>query len=263
MWKRAALIFDQISIPSATAVELDLPDDVWFWVQRCFDQAICDWGKFCMTGDLDKVLPLTDDCLDANLKRLMSSAYERSGILVTPIYRSDAAFALDYKEGPRPAYQAGLQSIPVILEDGLTWRQVLEIRKDSESIRKIRDFRIWLIDGLKATSLGHARDIIEQKVDAYGAAIKKHGIRTVSGALRHVLDAKQLSAIVAGAGLATVIGGPIWGAIASGSLLTAQATTWIAERLLDHDDIKRGKHSEVALIYEVRRKQYKSHTANE
>jgi hypothetical protein len=98
--------------------------------------------------------------------------------------------------GTGEAFQAVLNNVPVVVEEQLTWAQVCEFREDADARRKFRDLHLWL-DGLNAQSERHATDLIAQKIDDYGAAIRKHGLSTRIEAVSSFLS---LSAVVAGGG---------------------------------------------------------------
>jgi hypothetical protein len=153
------------------------------------------------------------------------------------------------------AFEAALQSIPSILESELTWEQVVEFRKDTEAKRKLRALRSWLQSGLSAATLEEAKDKIEQKVANYEWAPKKHGVKTVTGALTAVLDSKFLGSVAGAAGVSALIGGSVWGAITGSVLMLTKISVWLVERRMELLDIHRGSDSEVALICDARNKQ--------
>jgi len=111
----------------------------------------------------------------------------------------------------------------------------------------------WLHDGLGAGSVTEATDILQLKLDAYQWAIKKHGFRTITGALQSILDSRHLAAIAGGAGLGTMMAGPVWGAVAGGLLVGTNVATWVANRAIELEDVYRGNDSEIAIIYDARK----------
>jgi len=153
------------------------------------------------------------------------------------------------------AFEAALQSIPSILEAELTWEQVVEFRKDTEAKRKLRALRSWLQSGLSAATLEEAKDKIEQKVADYEWALKKHGVKTVTGALTAVLDSKFLGSVAGAAGVGALMGGSVWGAITGSALMLSKVSVWIVERRMELLDIQHGSDSEVALFCDARNKQ--------
>jgi hypothetical protein len=108
-------------------------------------------------------------------------------------------------------------------------------------------------DVLMSKSTGEAVDIIGTKLDKYEWAIKKHGLKTITGSLSSVLDNKFIAALATSSGAAGLIGGPIWALLSSGSLVIGKLALHIGDRLIELEDIKRGENSEVAFIYEAKK----------
>ncbi|MDY6990904.1 MAG: hypothetical protein SWQ30_22920 [Thermodesulfobacteriota bacterium] len=256
MFKRAALLFDRVHMnPVDNKIEegFRVPPEIAFGMAKHDLKAVISHTEWFEDYRFSKKVAgqLLIESVIGGLLRAFSEAYAREGISVVPLYRSGAAFDDAFLTGSSAAYQAALNSISVVSEDHLTWEQVLEFRADKEAVRKYRSFRIWLQDGLKARSVTEATDVIEQRLYDYQWAIKKHGLKTVVGALSSVLDLRHIAAITVGAGISGVLGGPIWSAITAGLVLSSKIAVQVADRMIDLEDITRGPHSEVAIIYDI------------
>jgi hypothetical protein len=184
--------------------------------------------------------------------RSLANLYVKKGRAVAFLYDHDYGEILE--PGKSQAYRAALDGLEIIDEKSLTPDQVNEFRGDREARRKYRELHRWLSSGLQAGSVGEASDILHAKLDAYDWAIRKHGLKTVTGALHTLLDSRQLAAIAGGAGLGAMMAGPVWGAVAGGLLVGANVATWLADRATELEDVRRGKDSEIAIIYEARKK---------
>jgi hypothetical protein len=156
------------------------------------------------------------------------------------------------RKGSSLAFQAALSQIPEVAEEELSWDQVCEFRKDSEAVRKYRALKMWLQSSVNAETLSEAEGIIALKLDEYEWAIKKHGLKTVTGALASIVSSDALVSITAGSGIAAIFHKPIWALISSGLIMGTKVGVWIAERRIDLHDIRYGPNSEVALIYEAK-----------
>jgi hypothetical protein len=255
MFKRAALLFDRINHPCTSKSEV--PEEVTFYLREC-QEVIVRRADFGFLEDLSSEKQI--EAFDQFMAQRVARNYFKRGINVVPLYPSESRFAKDFPPGQTVAYQAALRALPLVSEENLTWDQVLEFRRDRDAVRKYRALRIWLKDGLGARSIAEATDIIQKKLDDYEWAIRKHGLETITGALSSILDSKAIAQIAAGTGIAAFLAGPIWGGIAGGIVLSSQIVTWITDRMIDLEDVKRGQHSEVALIYDARKKfrKYKS-----
>lgn len=93
--------------------------------------------------------------------------------------------------------EACIDSIPMIVEENLTWRQVEEIRKDKTSIKKISRFLCWANKDFTGKSRSEIADILHVELEDYKFALKKHGISTSIGGFTTLLSgsATLLSAL--------------------------------------------------------------------
>ncbi len=187
-------------------------------------------------------------CIKNKTARLYAEFSRINGFDAIPIYDSKKTFETDFAPGKQVAYQAILSSIPIVIENELSWDQVIEFRKDPASVRKYRDLKIWLQDGLKADSVSHAEDIISKKIDDYTWAIEKHGIKTRLGAYTLV------SAGLVGIQAAPILDNPIVVILTGGLALFSTMSAYLGMRELDLDGIERGDNSEIAYIYDIKKR---------
>ena len=159
---------------------------------------------------------------------------------------------MDYPSGNNIVYQAALENLPDIIEDQVPWEQVIEFRSDKDAIRKYRALRLWLEYSLSAQSVEHARDLIALGIEDYEWAIRKHGLKTATGALSSIFSWKGLISITAGVGVGAAIGGPVWSALTGTIFTVGRAAVWIAERMIQRKDIQRSPDAAVALIYDAK-----------
>jgi hypothetical protein len=66
-----------------------------------------------------------------------------------------------------------------------------------------------------------------------------------------MLDWQSSRMTIAASGMAAVIGGPIWAAIAAGLGTALQFGTSIAEARIKSQDVARGANREVAILYDI------------
>lgn len=251
--KRAALLFDRLYIaPSHDERKaFDTPPELTFGFEEaeahiipCFDQLMIESqqrSRDVMEGR-------------AYYYRALARAYAKEGCTVVPSFSSYRSFDDEFNTGAQVAYEGALQNILVVDDKKLDWAQILEFRQDKESLRKYRDFRLWLRSGLKAASPSEAVDIVGAKLDAYEWSMKKHGFETVQGAVTFVLDFKQAGLTASAMATGAVFGGPILSALAGGLVITGQISAWIMKRLIEREDIKRGANCEVAFIHDINKR---------
>ena len=96
-------------------------------------------------------------------------------------------------------WQASLLNIPIAIESRLSWLQVLEFRKDTGNRKKYLRLKHWLSDSLNATSLNHAQELIELRIEDYKLALKKHGIEVAHGVSSAIISPKAIFPGLSGA----------------------------------------------------------------
>lgn len=149
---------------------------------------------------------------------------------------------------------AGVKDIGIVDEGKLVWAQVEEFRKDSNARRKYRRMIHWLDSEMVGKSADFVADRIAIKLEDYEWALKKHGIKTITGCFSRILDPRFIaasSAAVAGLALA---GDQFLAAIGGLGLLAGKTAISITKTALDIIDRRRGKDSEVAFVYDMKKK---------
>lgn len=148
-----------------------------------------------------------------------------------------------------------MENLKIVDEEKLTWEQVLELRNDKQSRLKYKRSIHWLDKEMIGKSQSFIEDDISIKLDDYEGALKKHGIKTVIGTVKEMLNSKDF---LAGTALASSAIGylsePSHGLIAGGSLVVSNLTIRLAEKLLSFKECETGKNSEISWVYEVKKK---------
>lgn len=151
-------------------------------------------------------------------------------------------------------YVAALKSIPVAIDDKLSWEHVREFRRDNEAVRKYRDLHLWIETGLKAKSESHARELIEQRISDYEWSIRKHGIETKSQVLTSLFGIGAITTTIGSVASTAAALGPLYGTLAGAGVAVSGTVAWIQRRRLALEDVKRGPFREVAYLYDVKNK---------
>ena len=141
------------------------------------------------------------------------------------------------------AYEICISNMPTIVEERLKWEQVLEIRKDKESIDKIHRFRRWVDLELGDKSKTEVIEIIEKAIDDYKYALKKHGIMTAIGGITTILSSS--------ATLVEALSGDVVTQISAGLAISGGLITYTATQLGKYFEKKR---EPIALIYDLENK---------
>lgn len=278
-WRRDALMFDRVYAPlqgssspgyhveyhrnPASLMAPDIPIDFSFSDDALDQKNDYDRGVYGHwiegLSSADTQVPNFWENFDEQLidyqyriraDRELQEGYRGRGVMGTWCVSEEGLFLKRFSEGATIAYQGALNNLPIVNAE-IGWDEVRSFRQDSEAVRKYRDLRLWLAEGLKSTSEQHATDLIAQRIEDYRWAIRKHGLLTVTGALANLWDWKQSVALVAGVGAASTLGGPAVAALVGGLALTSGVGAYFAQRKIAKEDMTRGPGREVAILVDI------------
>jgi hypothetical protein len=185
---------------------------------------------------------------------LCSEFEDKLGATPTIFYFAGASLNREFPSGARPVLTAAISNIALIDEKELSWDQVLEFRKDSETRTKYRRFVRWVDAELRTRSPKEVEDIIAVRLDDYKWAIKKHGLKATLGSLSCLLDPKFLGATSASVVAANYAGGELWAALAATTLTLGRAAVTFGTAMVDGIDERRKTNYEVAYVHEIQKK---------
>jgi hypothetical protein len=90
--------------------------------------------------------------------------------------------------------------------ENATWKQIIEVRKDSESMMKLRKLVHFYSANYDGKDAKFIEDDISIKLYEYDKAVKKWGFETTTSSAGIILNSKSLLA-TAGFSLASILGG--------------------------------------------------------
>ncbi len=251
--KRAALLFDRIWIGrTSSPLGIEPPPELTFGVHSIDEEISQITGSLFGQDQTGKLLSGTTEQLQSVVERAVVLAYQNAGVTIIPSFADNKDFSTQYGKGEAIAYQAILANLPVVNEDHLDWEQILQFRRDKESVRKYRDLRLWLQHSLNAESEQHATDLISQKIDDYRWAIEKHGMQTFSEGITQIYDWKDVATAGATSSVVAMLGGgPIASALVAALTVAPKIVAWVTDRRVALKDVERGENREIAIIYEA------------
>jgi hypothetical protein len=130
------------------------------------------------------------------------------------------------------------------------WRQIIELRKDKESHRRLIRLRLFMHSNYSGRTFAFIEDDLARRIHEYQSATRKHGFKTALSSLTVLLNAKDLQASL-GAGLVVgLFGGPVAALSAGMAVEVGQIAVHIAERLHEMREWRSGH--ELAYIIETR-----------
>jgi len=92
-----------------------------------------------------------------------------------------------------------------------SWDQIIEVRNDSDSRKKLQRLRVFLANNYSNKSSSYIEDDISKGLEDYSIACKKHGFDTVVSSLSIMLDSKNIQSVAAAGIGAAFFGGPMVG----------------------------------------------------
>jgi hypothetical protein len=116
---------------------------------------------------------------------------------------------------------AGLSLVNV---DHVRWEQLLEFRKDADSLRRLQNLRLFFHEKFDGKPQAYVRDALLLAIEKHDDTVKKWGFETVSAGLECIFSSKSLAAL--GAGIISVaFGAPIALAAATTAMVEIGAAT--------------------------------------
>lgn len=122
-----------------------------------------------------------------------------------PIIEIIGAPKINVTEQLEPDLDIAISGLKVVDADSLSWKQILEFRKDKESQRKLRNYKLFLSDNYEEKSKQYIEDSLSTKIEEYEKTIKEWGMESVEATLDVVFSSKSLITLTA-IGLATSFG---------------------------------------------------------
>jgi hypothetical protein len=263
MWRRDALMFDRVyapligsSLSPAHREPPDIPLEISFSSWKVDEHV--EWTRGTLSHWMENIgsVPPDFDFEEADKQYMIRSEqeleaqYSYEGVMGTWCASERGIFLKRFSAGETAAYQGALNNLPIVTSD-ISWEEVRAFRRDPEALRKYRDLRLWLSEGLRASSEQHATDLIAQRIEDYRWAIKKHGLRTIVGAVSNLWDWKQSLALAAGVGAAATVGSVAMAALVGGLAITSGIGAYFAERRISEKDTRRGAGREVAILVDI------------
>lgn len=224
----------------------------WYPIKRGFDplEPMTTDELFYRQSHSNDYMPMGDFLYSVNrnagLQEISLYFQKYYNIEVTPVFLDKTEFErciiqnISSKPGPVSVIEASIKSVPMIVEEKLSWEQVEEIRKDEKSIAKLRKFRVWAMENLEGKTQNQVTDIIGTEIEDYSYALKKHGILTAIGGFTTMLSSS--------ATILEAINMSQPELIAAGIAVSAGIVTFAVKQVSDFFD---ARHNPIAFIYDV------------
>lgn len=148
-----------------------------------------------------------------------------------------------------------LAHVPLVDTTNATWEQVLELRKDEEARRMLRNFRLWFASTYAGKGAKFIRDHLAFTIEKYESACHKHGLDLNTGAVTAILSSRVVKAL-GSASIAALFLDPNWakmlGCATLGDLLFEVGHAFVSRRQKRLNYLKDSKHSEMAYVFRAK-----------
>ncbi|WP_148280240.1 hypothetical protein [Rubrivivax gelatinosus] len=148
-----------------------------------------------------------------------------------------------------------LSNLQLIDAASADWRQILDVRKDDTSRRKLARLRLFLHEDFQGKPATFIEDDLLRRVEDYELTTKKFGFTTLTSSLGMLLDAKSLQASAGAGVLAGFFGGIEVGLLSAAAIELGKVALNVAEKRHDMKHWQSGH--EMAYVFETRNRLHK------
>jgi hypothetical protein len=172
----------------------------------------------------------------------------------TLLYENSRDQSREFQPGPEEVLTTAITNLEIVNEKELSWKQVLEFRRDREARRKYRRLVRWLDAELRAKAPADVIGAMEERLDGYQWAIRKHGLSTALGVVSTLLDPKFLGGVSATVTAAAIAGGTGWAALVGTAVSVGRALVSFGTTYVGGIEARRGSNYEIAYLHEIQRR---------
>lgn len=181
-----------------------------------------------------------DDYEDLHHAYLSNACTQTAGPIRTHFKSYAESLGIRNADVLLPALESSSTEIedPVVTLAGLnlvdvtkaSWDQIVELRQDQQSQRKLQRLRAFLANSYTGKSLSYIEDDLARCLDDYEQGRQKHGFETVAASISVLLDSANLQAALAVGVGATLLGGPAVGISSAAAIEVGKVAIEFAKR---------------------------------
>lgn len=112
-----------------------------------------------------------------------------------------------------------LMDFPMVNVEGVSWKHLLEFRKDRESVYALKDLRTFIFDDYQDKPKAYVIDSIDSKMREHERSIKKWGLGTILSTLEIFISPESVKVGAVAAVSQMLAGIPLTEAIATGAVV--------------------------------------------
>ncbi len=229
----AALLFDYVipvwgadNVPSSIvcpSLDIDtLKSDNYpfiFAARESINSAKRILGVKELTDDQTKNLACT------HMARRLYHLAENKDIRVCAAFQEPFMYSTYYGSGESSVIQIAIDGLRLPDTKELTWEQVLEIRKDKNFHKRLRDLRLYIDRQFEGKNRSYILDRLEQDLESYEHDARKHGLKLAAACTKKVLSAETALSAAGAATVAMIAGQPATIAALAGVVIPLASLT--------------------------------------
>lgn len=185
--------------------------------------------------------------------RLLCEELTQQGTRPTIFYENREVQGEEFTVGPYEVLTAAISNVAMVHEKDLSWEQVIEFRKDTETRAKYRRFVRWVDEELRAKPPAEVEDLIAIRLDDYEWALKKHGLVSSLGTLSCLIDPKFLGATSATVAATALSVGGFWAGVMAAGLTVGRALVTFGTTAINGIENLRNTNYEIAYVHEIKK----------
>lgn len=240
-WKQAALYFNEVMPVQKKFIPLEVSYSmenrkIWTFANKIYLQKYQEIFKGSAETDQEKKEHELLRQLDLHSVWPIVEHLRSEGVPAVPLFAYRESYdVLGF--GENAAIEVKHIDAKLVEAESIEWDQILEFRKDKDSIRDLRNLRLFMFENYKDKSSAHIRDSIEQKIEKHNLASKKHGLKLAKTVTSELVDSKSALGCLCLATLSYLLGDHITAAslgISGATLAIGKMTISIASECVSY-----------------------------
>lgn len=154
-----------------------------------------------------------EEIMEAHAYRFFPHLIEKTDVLFSMLQTPVDIFGLntlptnDLDQTNDPAFI--LSGLKLVDTSEVTWRHILDVKKDKEAIKKLKRLRAFIYQNYHNKPLAFIEDDILSRKEVYEATAKRLGLKTVNSSLKIIFGSSSLVANTAATIMTALSGGTI------------------------------------------------------
>jgi hypothetical protein len=186
---------------------------------------------------------------------IVQQALAQKNVRSIPFFTDEGAFEGFINEGNSDCLEIKIAKAPIIDVEKLTWEHIIELRKDPDVRKKLRNFRVLLYEDYRGKDISYVTDSLLKKLDEYEETCKNNGVKLVLSSFHQVLDSKSILGTLGLITAGILTGNPIIIAastISGTAIELGKLSIQIAQKKIEFNEI--ASRDGVAYLMDIRRK---------